>query len=72
MYCPVDMCASDTSGCWQTEGVKRRSLYAVNSSAVVKPLQKKKKNRRPGRISYSESAALISILVRFARRARLS
>jgi hypothetical protein len=66
------MCASDTSDFCQTEVVKTTSLYAVSSSAVVKPQQKKKKDQRPGRISCSESAVLISILVRFAKKVRWS
>ena len=60
------MCESGTSGFWQTEAVKTTSLCAVSSLAVVKPLQKKKENQKPGRISCSESAILISILARFA------
>ena len=69
MCSPIDMCASGTLAFWQTEAVKTTSRYAVNSLAVVKPYQRKKKDQRPGRISCWESAELISILVPFARKA---
>jgi len=72
MYCLLDMCASDISDFWQTEVVRTTLLCAVNSSAVVKPYQRKKRNQRPGRISCSESAVLMSIRVPFAKRVRWS
>jgi hypothetical protein len=70
MYFPLDMSASDTLASSQTEAVKTTSRYAASLSVVVNPYpKKKKKDQRPGRINCLESAALISILARFARGA---
>ena len=69
MCFPLVMSASDTLVFWQIEVVKTTSLYVVNSSAVVKQKLKKKRIQRPGRISCSEYAGLISIRVPFAKKA---
>jgi hypothetical protein len=70
MFFPLDMSVSGTLGFWPTDVVKTTLLYVVSSSAVVKPYQRKKKDQRPGRITCSESAGLISIRVPFAKKAR--